>query len=232
MPSSERIPRRIHYIWLSDDEFPELNRRCIESWRRHMPDYEIVRWNMEKVASFDARFVREALSARAWAFASDYIRLKALALEGGVYLDSDVEVFKPFDGFLRHRAFSSIEHWPEISEIAVEGAILGAEPNHPWVKACVERYDTRSFIKSDGTQDRTIVSRILAQVAADGFGFQYRVEEQHLRDDFHLYPPVVLTHRTGPFSRKKLMRYTIASVLGVRPSRFGSAWFASSSQNR
>ncbi len=212
MASLERIPRRIHYIWLSDDELPELNRRCLESWRRYMPDYEIVRWDMKKVECFDARFMREALSVRAWAFASDYIRLQALALEGGIYLDSDVEVFKPFDRFLKHRAFSSIEHWPEINEIAIEGAILGSEPSHPWVKACVARYDARSFIKPDGTQDRTIVSRILARVAADGFGFQYRVEEQHLKEDFHLYPPVVLTHRTGPLSREET--YAIHHCVG------------------
>jgi Glycosyltransferase sugar-binding region containing DXD motif len=218
MASADRIPRRIHYIWLSDDKLPELNQRCLDSWRRHMPDYELIRWDMTRASCFDARFVREALSVRAWAFASDYIRLQALASEGGIYLDSDVEVFKPFDPFLQHRAFSSIEYWPEISEIAVEGAVLGAEPNHPWIRACVARYDARVFFKPDGTQDRTIVSRILAEVAAEGFGFQYRVKEQRLKDDFHLYPPVVLTHRTGPVSREET--YAIHHCVGAwRPPK-------------
>jgi hypothetical protein len=210
--SPDRIPRRIHYIWLSDDPLPELNERCLESWRRVMPDYEIVRWDMKRAQVLDARFVREALSVRAWAFASDYIRLQALALEGGIYLDSDVEVLKPFDQFLKHGAFSSIEHWPEINEIAIEGAILGAEAGHPWIKACVTRYDARSFIRPDGTRDHTIISRILAGVAAEGFGFRYEVKEQVLKDDFHLYAPIVLTHRTGPFSQNET--YAIHHCVG------------------
>src|ERR1700733_1977759 len=122
--SSERIPRRIHYCWLSDDPLPELNQRCVDSWHRFMPDYEIVRWDMKRAATFDARFLREAISVRAWAFATDYIRLQAIALEGGIYLDTDVEVFRSFDRFLSNRAFSAIEHWPEIKLISIDGAML------------------------------------------------------------------------------------------------------------
>jgi hypothetical protein len=201
--SPDRIPRRIHYCWLSDDPLPELNQRCVDSWHRVMPDYEFVRWDMKRVAAFDARFLREAISVRAWAFATDYIRLQALALQGGIYLDTDVEVFRPFDRFLGNRAFSAVEHWPEIRLITIDGAMLGAELGHPWIKACVARYNARSFLRPDGTKNQTIISGILAEVAAEGFGFRYEVTEQHLKDDLHLYKPIVLTHRTGPFSKEE-----------------------------
>ena len=80
------IPKKIHYIWLSNDPLPKLPQICIDSWKRHCPDYEIVHWDMEKSRSVidSVPFVREAVEQSKWAFASDYIRLYALYQEGGV----------------------------------------------------------------------------------------------------------------------------------------------------
>ncbi|BCU75844.1 glycosyltransferase [Luteolibacter sp. LG18] len=194
------IPRRIHYCWLSDDPLPELQQRCLASWKRHLPGYEIVRWDMPRARAIDNRFLHQAIDSRAWAFAADYLRLHALATEGGLYLDSDVEVFRSFDPFLRHRAFSAIEHWPEIHAIGIEGAILGSEPGHPWIRDCLAYYADRNFLGPDGKKDETIISGIIAGIAAERYGFRHAVEEQHLAGDIHLYPPIVLTHTRGPFS--------------------------------
>jgi len=197
------IPKRIHYCWLSGEPLPELHRRCVESWGRVLPDYELVLWDQQRFEVSSVPFVAEAVEVGAWAFAADYIRLHALAEEGGVYLDSDVEVRRSFDGFLGHRAFSSIEHWPEIPSIGIEGAILGAEAGHPWIRDCLATFEDRRFLDADGRRDETIIGRVLADVAVARYGFRREVEEQELAEGIHLYPPVVLTHDGGEFSAER-----------------------------
>ena len=97
------IPKIIHFCWLSNDPYPKEIRQCMDSWKKVMPDYEIKLWNME---TFDVSsapvYVQEAVKARKWAFAADYIRMYALYTEGGIYLDSDVKILKRFDDFLHY----------------------------------------------------------------------------------------------------------------------------------
>lgn len=197
-----RIPRKIHYCWLSGDPLPALQQRCLRSWRKHLPGYEIICWDRERFDIEAVPFVREAVERRKWAFAADYIRLHALASEGGIYLDSDVEVFRSFDPFLHHRAFSGIEYWPELPSLAIEGAVIGAEPGHPWIQACLDFYRDRPFVRADGSLDETIVSGIIAE-AAKPLGFRREPVAQELAEGFHLYPPVVFTHARGEFSRSE-----------------------------
>ena len=96
---SNMIPKKLHYIWLSNDPMPLLPRICIDSWKRHCPDFEIVHWDMEKCRHIieSVPFVREAVEHSKWAFASDYIRLYAVYQEGGIYLDSDVYMYQSND---------------------------------------------------------------------------------------------------------------------------------------
>ena len=95
------IPKIIHYCWLSDDPIPGKLQRCMDSWKRALPDYEVVRWNFERFPRGTSKWVDEAFENKKFAFAADYIRLFALYNYGGIYLDMDVEVVKPFDPFLQ-----------------------------------------------------------------------------------------------------------------------------------
>ncbi|MGN0201364.1 MAG: glycosyltransferase family 32 protein [Candidatus Cryptobacteroides sp.] len=99
------IPKIIHFCWISGDEFPEQIRMCIDSWKRYLPDYEIVLWDYEKVQALNVRWCEEAIAARKYAFVADYVRFYALHNYGGIYLDSDVEVLKPFDDLLNLKYF-------------------------------------------------------------------------------------------------------------------------------
>lgn len=95
------IPKMIHLCWLSGDPYPATIAKCINSWKQVMPDYKIMLWDKKRFESeIDNRFAKEALEQRKWAFVADYIRLYALHKYGGIYLDSDVRVYKSFDPFL------------------------------------------------------------------------------------------------------------------------------------
>lgn len=104
------IPKVIHYCWFSGDPYPRKIKKCIASWKRHLPDYKFRLWTAKDLENIDLpAYAQEALAHRKWAFVADYVRMYALLTEGGVYLDSDVLVLKPLDFFLNHNFFSAIE---------------------------------------------------------------------------------------------------------------------------
>ena len=103
------IPKKIHYCWFGGNPLPPLAVKCIESWKKYLPDYEIKEWNE---SNFDLNYndyVREAYEAKKWAFITDVVRLYAMVTEGGIYMDTDVEVLKPLDELLQYDAVSGFE---------------------------------------------------------------------------------------------------------------------------
>lgn len=204
------IPKIIHYCWLSNAPFPEKIQHCIESWKKVMPDYELKLWNTK---NFDIEnsvpYVKEAFAQRKWAFVADYIRLYALYTDGGIYLDSDVEVLKRFDEFLEHGFFSSMEYHPfmierdgsmqhidnagrritdgYISGIEMQAAVMGAQKGHPFVARVLDWYKDKHFIKPDGTMGLDVIApQIYARIAED-FGFRYLDVDQPLDDNMMIY---------------------------------------------
>lgn len=199
-----RIPEIIHLCWLSGDPYPEMIGRCIQSWREVMPQYEIMIWDRARFEKeIDNRFATEALRERKWAFVADYIRLFALYKYGGIYMDSDVRVYKPFDDFLDNGFFSCIEYFKPTNYIAIEAAVMGAVKGHPFVGECLELYGGIPFVKSDGSFDQTTITVRMAEVAARNWGFRYVADRQQLKNDIMLYPPVTFTNPSGEFSHAK-----------------------------
>lgn len=197
-----KIPKILHYCWLSGDPKPQFLQECLDSWTRHMPDYEIICWDMDRFDINSVQFVKDACAAKKWAYACDYIRLYALYTHGGIYMDLDVMVYKSFDPFLKHSAFSSIEFWPEhfyeslkqgsTSGLGIEAAVLGAEAKHPWIKACMDIYGKLKFDPSSEIMSSLIMSGKMAEVS-ERFGFRYEPVYQVLQNDVHLYPPDVFS---------------------------------------
>lgn len=190
------IPKIIHYCWLSGDPFPPLVEKCIDSWKLYMPDFKFICWTTENFNIESNRFVYEACKHKKWAFAADYIRLYALYNYGGVYLDSDVYVFKSLEPLLVNRAFSSIEYCVSSGTYScnVEAAIIGAEKGHPWIKDCLEQYIHRPFVLKDGSFNEVIIPKIVAQVLELKYGFVRKPYLQNLQDGIAIYPPHVLVH--------------------------------------
>ena len=99
------IPKIIHYCWFGRGQMPELALKCLESWKKYCPDYEIKEWNEDNFDLETYPYAREAYENRKFAFVTDVVRLYALYHEGGIYMDTDVEVLKPLDRFLNDPAF-------------------------------------------------------------------------------------------------------------------------------
>lgn len=150
------IPKLIHLCWLSGDPYPPKIRRCIESWHKHLPDYEIILWDTKRFDMESAPWVKEAFEAKKYAFAADYIRFYALYHFGGIYLDSDVEVLKSFDPLLDLPYFAGAE-----KAGTIEAAVLGAEKGCDWIKHCLDYYEGRHFLRPDGSYDIRMLPDIM-----------------------------------------------------------------------
>ncbi len=103
------IPKTIHYCWFGGNPLPELAQKCIASWKKYCPDYEIIEWNESNFDFSECDYAREAYEAKKWAFVSDYARFKILYEYGGVYFDTDVEVIKPIDEIIKNGAYMGCE---------------------------------------------------------------------------------------------------------------------------
>ena len=135
------IPKVIHYCWFGRGEKSKLIKKCIKSWRKYCPDYEIIEWNEDNFDVNSTIWTKQAYEAKKWAFVSDYVRLFALYNYGGVYLDTDVEIIKPIDNFLEHSAFSGFEN-PK----SVPTGIIASQKGHSIVKLWLDWYNDREFI--------------------------------------------------------------------------------------
>ena len=146
-----RIPKVIHYCWFGGNPLPELVQNCINSWKKYCPDYEIIQWDESNFDISSNQYVAEAYAARKWAFVSDYVRLYALYHNGGIYLDTDVEVLKPLDCFLNEEAFTGTGR----SGIEVSGeegdAILKGDGVYYLLCNNIPQRGSKNVIKSDGS---------------------------------------------------------------------------------
>lgn len=163
------IPKIIHYCWLSGDPFPESIQRCIDSWKRILPDYEIVLWDTQRFNLSSSPWVKQAFESKKFAFAADYIRMYALYNYGGIYLDSDVEVLKPFDDLLDLPYFIGQENTPS----GIEAATIGSEKGWPVAKLMLDRYDRKNFKGKDGHLDMRSLPYMLRRCIE--FNFQYNL---------------------------------------------------------
>lgn len=176
------IPRKIHYCWFGRGPMPELALNCIESWHKFMPDYEYRLWNEDNFDISYNQYVKEAYSAKMYAFVSDVARLKVLAEEGGIYLDVDFEVFKPFDNLLGYKAFAGFEG---SKTRPVMMGIIASEANGLWVSEQLDCYKYRSFIVNGKPDLTTNVRFITDNMIAHGFNSNGKEQDYK---DLHIFP--------------------------------------------
>ncbi len=144
------IPKIIHYCWFGKGELPQLAIKCINTWKKYFPDYEIIEWNED---NFDVNiniYTKQAYENKKYAFVSDYARLWALYNYGGIYFDTDVKVLKPLDDFLHHPAFGGFENDDKLAT-----STLASEKGGLWILENMNIYNNLKFINGDGSFDLT-----------------------------------------------------------------------------
>lgn len=143
----EAIPRRIHYIWIGEGTMPESDLKNIESWRKYCPDYEIVRWDEDSYDFHKNRYTHEAIESRQYMYATDYVRKELLYRYGGIYFDTDVELFRPLDDLLYNEAFIGIEDGGQVNS----GSGLGCVAGHVGMRGLMDVYEDEKFVNDDGS---------------------------------------------------------------------------------
>ena len=203
------IPKKIHFVWLGKGKYTPSVRRCIDSWKRCMPDFEIKCWNEDNFDLDSVTWVKEAISKKKWSLASDYIRHYAIYTEGGIYMDTDVLTFKSFTPFLKYDFFTAVEHHPKIytaenqnkiksdgmperSDESVKGfallaACFGASKGNPYIKECMDFFGERNYIREDGSLFEDIINPDIMAMLLTKRGFRYRDENQMLDNNFAVF---------------------------------------------
>jgi len=162
------IPKIIHFVWVGKNPKPDLVLRCIESWKRHCPDYKIMEWNDDSLKDINNTYVKQAYEKKKWAFVSDYIRLYALNKYGGFYFDSDLEITQSIDSFHNNKFITGYEKFQE--HISPVTALMGAEESNEIVKFLLDEYQHISFIKCDGSIDYTTNTVRITKFFANKYG--------------------------------------------------------------
>lgn len=130
------IPKRIHYCWFGRSEKPKLAQKCIASWKKYMPDYEIIEWNEDNFDINMNAYTQMCYKEKKYAFLSDYVRLLVVYENGGIYFDTDIEVVRPFDGLLKYEAFFGFEN----DMYVASGLGFGSRKEHPVLNQMIQEY--------------------------------------------------------------------------------------------
>jgi hypothetical protein len=176
------IPKKIHYCWFGGNPLPKAALKCINSWKKHCPDYEIIEWNEKNFDISSAPlYVKQAYENKKYAFVSDYVRLYAMYNYGGIYMDTDVEVTKNLDKFLHHEGFSGFE-----DDTQIPTGIMASEKNFKPFSYLLNYYEDKSFINPDESFNMITNVKIITEMLSKK-GFVPNGEFQTV-EGFALYP--------------------------------------------
>lgn len=170
------IPKKIHYCWFGKKEKPDIVNKCIKSWKEKLKEYDIIEWNEENFNINSNEFVREAYNCGKFAFVSDYVRVYALYNYGGIYLDTDVEVYKEFS----QEILSNESFWGFEEKNFIATSTIGACKGNRLIKQFLDSYNDKSFFKKDGSMDTltnvAIVSEIMKNLGVKLDGSYQNIE--------------------------------------------------------
>ncbi|MBU7593521.1 glycosyltransferase family 32 protein [Metabacillus halosaccharovorans] len=212
---TNKIPKIIHYCWFGGKEKPDIVKKCIESWESHLSGYEIREWNEN---NFDIRsniYVKEAYEAGKFAFVSDYARVYALFNFGGIYLDTDVEVFKTFDDLLHHESF-----WGFEQENYIATSTIGARKGNRLIQLFLDSYKEKNFINEDGSYDDLTNVAIVSEILKNK-GLKMNGQYQEIEDIGTFYPQTYFS----PYDYINCRKFITANTYAMH--HFYKSWLPS-----
>ena len=178
------IPKVINYCWFGGKEKPKEVVKCIESWKKFCPDYEIIEWNETNYDINKNEYTKRTYEGKKWAFFTDYARLDIIYEYGGIYLDTDVELIKSLDDLLNCEGYMGME---QIGTVAT-GLGFGAIKNHPFIKKNKEFFENeKNIISNDGHLYKIICVKITTKLLkAEGLKDENKIQKI---SDLVIYPP-------------------------------------------
>ena len=185
------IPKVIHLIWLGGGGHTPLQERCMSSWQKHAPGFEVIKWNESNCDLNENQYLSNAYAARKWAFVSDFIRFKILAEHGGIYMDTDVELHKSIEDIMKAEAFFAFER-----QDCVNAAIVGAVPNHPIILELMRSYENETFVNKNGRFNLAAVPMRTTKILRN-HGLELNGGKQLLAHSTVVYPANILTLNAG-----------------------------------
>lgn len=200
----ELIPRKIHYCWFGHSPIPDECIQYMESWKKYCPDYEIIQWNEDNYDVTKNKYMYEAYKQKKWAFVSDYARLDIVYQEGGVYLDTDVELIRPLDVFLYQKGFMGFE----TSQLVATGLGFGAIAGLDIIRELRDEYKKMSFLDEKGNCDLTPCPYIQTKYLLTK-GLKQNGEYQRV-SDLTIYPVKVLCGLNRISLERRPTKYTVA----------------------
>lgn len=176
------IPKVIHYCWFGRAPMTEKMQYCMNSWKKYCPDYDIIRWDESNYDVKKNQYMFEAYECKKWGFVPDYARLDIVGSYGGIYLDTDVEIVKPFDDLIFDESFWGFGNY----SIILPGLGFGAMPGNELVLQMRDYYDSQKFIKEDGSLDLRPCCDYQNEVFKN-YGFVMNNQQQKINGNM-LYP--------------------------------------------
>lgn len=187
------IPKIIHYCWFGGNEKPSKIKKCIESWKKFMPEFDIIEWNESNFDINALQYTKQAYEMKKYAFVSDVARLKALSMYGGIYFDTDVEVFKNFTPLLDERCILGFEE-----EEYIATSMMAVEPNNNLINSFLKIYDNIPFLDEKGNIiEGTNVSKLTDLLIEKGLKRENIY--QKLDDNISIYPKEYFSPYVYPY---------------------------------
>lgn len=170
------IPKKIHFCWYGKGKYNKTIEKCIASWEEKLPDYEIKKWDESNTPFDNLPFLRLLYKQKKWSFITDYVRLYALYTEGGIYLDTDIEILKDFGTLLNEKAFVGFQTEINASKYPLNSAVIGGEKSNPFILDCIKATEEKQRLKFNAMGGPPIVSKVL-----EGYGLS-EYKKQKLND--------------------------------------------------
>lgn len=210
-----KIPKKIHYFWFGKSPIPKEIKEYLDSWRKYCPEYKIIKWDESNFDLNKCVYAKEAYEAKKWAFVSDYARVKILEEQGGVYLDTDVELIRSIDSIIEKGPFINLEVTAG-NKIGPGMSCIGAAPHMQLFNYLVNEYEKRHFLLQDGTYDEMPIGDFVKEkLLQDGM-----VEKNKLQniDGVILYP----TEYFSPIDFTTGKKNLTSNTLGIH--HYAGSW--------
>ncbi len=178
----EKKNKIIHYIWFGGNPISDLTKKCIATWKKYLPDFEIKEWNENNFDVTQCPFVKEAYEQKKWAFVADYTRFKVLEEYGGIYLDTDMEITKDISKYLENDLFLGVEDSKQINAAVV----WAKEAHNPYIKDIVNIYESKKKFNETGDLYDESVPKVLTKYFQK-FGFDGEKDEVQIFENNKIY---------------------------------------------